>query len=203
MQPSLSPPREAKTYRVIYVLSYERPRWAIQLCKLAREAALRKRALRIAKDSLDGVWGEYGAKRIEDLVAEHKHQCPQVNELLNAFRGAVRLMSRAELFSWIKNRVSEHLEVKIEGSLTRSPREIARFLYRIGFIVARSENEDGQYEHYRFDQMSDFLQARTDDDFAVKWEIHPCYRQALDIRKLNQSHRERFIRLRKGEPNFD
>jgi hypothetical protein len=203
MQPSLSPPREAKTYRVIYVLSYERPRWAIQLCKLAREAALRKRALRIAKDSLDGVWGEYGAKRIEDLVAEHKHQCPQVNELLNAFRGSVRLMSRAELFSWIKNRVSEHLEVKIEGSLTRSPREIARFLYRIGFIVARSENEDGQYEHYRFDQMSDFLQARTDDDFAVKWEIHPCYRQALDIRKLNQSHRERFIRLRKGEPNFD
>ena len=188
-----------KTYRVIYVLSYERPRWAIQLCKLAVEAALRKHSARIAKDSIDEVWGEYGAKRIEDLVAEHKHQCPQVNELLNAFRGAARLMSRAELFTWIKNRVSEHLEVKIEGKPTRAPREIAQFMYRIGFIVARSENEDGQYEHYRFDQMSDFLLARTDDDFSVKWEIHPCYRQALDIKKLNQSHRERFMRLRKGE----
>ncbi|MGH9494168.1 MAG: P-loop ATPase, Sll1717 family, partial [Candidatus Sulfotelmatobacter sp.] len=199
MQPSLSAPRMVRTYRVIYTLSYERPRWAIQLCKLAREAALRKNSRRITKDSIDEVWGEYGAKRIEDLVAEHKHQCAQVNELLNAFRGALRLMSRQELFKWIKNRVSEHLELKIEGTRTRSPREIARFLYRIGFIVARSENDDGQYEHYRFDQMSDFLLARTDDDFSVKWEIHPCYRQALDIKKLNQSHRERFVRQRRGE----
>jgi hypothetical protein len=199
MQPSLSPPRVVKTYRVIYILSYERPRWAIQLCKLAREAALRKHSRRIAKDSIDEIWGEYGAKRIEDLVAEHKHQCPQVNELLNAFRGALRLMSRQELFTRINNRVSQHLEVKIEGTRTRSPREIARFLYRIGFIVARSENVDGEYEHYRFDQMSDFLTARTDEDFSVKWEIHPCYRQALDIKKLNQSHRERFMRQRRGE----
>jgi hypothetical protein len=199
MQPSLAAPRMVETYKVIYTLSYERPRWAIQLCKLAREAALRKGSQRITKDSIDEVWGEYGAKRIEDLVAEHKHQCPQVNELLNAFRGALRLMSRGELFKWIKNRVSEHLELTIEGTRTRSPQDIARFLYRIGFIVARSENEDGQYEHYRFDQMSDFLLARTDDDFSVKWEIHPCYRQALDIKKLNQSHRERFVRQRRGE----
>jgi hypothetical protein len=120
----------------------------------------------------------------------------KVNELLNAFRGAQRLMERGELFTWIKNRVSQHLEVTIEGKPTRSPREIARFLYRIGFIVARSENPDGEYEHYRFDQMPDFLLARTDDDFSVRWEIHPCYRQALDIQKLNQSHRERFGRQR-------
>lgn len=199
MQPSLSPARMVETYKVLYILSYERPRWAIQLCKLAREAALRKNARRITKESIDEVWGEYGAKRIEDLVAEHKHQCPQVNELLNAFRGALRLMTRDELFTWINNRVSEHLDVNIEGHRTRSSREIARFLYRIGFIVARSENLDGQYEHYRFDQMSDFLLARTDDDFSVKWEIHPCYRQALDITKLNQSHRERFKRLRRTE----
>jgi hypothetical protein len=199
MQPTLTAPRMVKTYRVIYTLSYERPRWAIQLCKLAREAALRKHARRIGKENIDEVWGEYGAKRIEDLVAEHKHQCPQVNELLNAFRGAVRLMTRSELFTWIKNRVSEHLEVTIEGARTRTARDIARFLYRIGFIVARSENPDGQYEHYRFDQMPDFLLSRTDDDFSVKWEIHPCYRQALDIRKLNQSHRERFVRQRRGE----
>ena len=203
MQPSLPPARMQETYRVIFTLSYERPRWAIQLCKLARDAAIRRHYQRIAKGSIDDVWGEYGAKRIEDLVAEHKHQCPQVNELLTAFRGAPRLMSRQELFTWVNNHVSEHLEVKIEGDLTRAPKDIARFLYRIGFIVARSENEDGQYEHYRFDQMSDFLLSRTDDDFSVKWEIHPCYRQALDIKKLNQSHRERFKRLRTVEKDTD
>ena len=199
MQPSIRPPRMVDTYKIIYTLSYERPRWAIQLCKLAQESALRHNANRITKESIDEVWGEYGAKRIEDLVSEHKHQCPQVNELLNAFRGAERLMSRQELLNWITDRVSTHLEVFIEGDRTRSPREIARFLYRLGFIVARSENDEGEYEHYRFDQMPDFLLARTDDDFSVKWEIHPCYRQALDIKKLNRSHRERFARDRKGD----
>jgi len=73
---------------------------------------------------------------------------------------------------------------------------IAHFLYRLGFIVARSDSANGNYEHYRFDQMPDFLTARTDADFGLKWEIHPCYRQALDIKKLDRSHRERFGRLR-------
>jgi hypothetical protein len=109
-------------------------------------------------------------------------------------------MTRQDLFTWIMKRVSTHLDVFIEGDRTRSPQEIARFLYRLGFIVARSENnQEGEYEHYRFDQMPDFLLARTDDDFNVKWEIHPCYRQALDIQKLNRSHRERFARQRRRD----
>jgi len=184
------------TYKVIYTLSYERPRWAIQLCKLAQESAIRHRFDFITKECIDEVWGEYGAKRIADLVAEHKHQCPEVEELLNGFRGCERLMSRDELFGWINNRISEHIAPKIEGETVRSPREIARFLYRLGFIMARSDTEDS-YEHYRFDQMPDFLSSRTDDDFGLRWEIHPCYREALNIRKVDKSHRERFSRLRK------
>lgn len=184
------------SYRVIYILSYERPRWAIQLLKLAQQSAIRQGASHISKDFIDEVWGEYGAKRIADLVAEHKHQCGEIQELLNSFRGAERLMTRDQLFAWINKRVSEHILVIIEGKSTRSPRDIAQFLFRIGFIVARSDEEDMGYEHYRFDQMPDFLMSRTDEDFSVKWEIHPCYRQALDIRKLNRSHRERFAKLR-------
>jgi hypothetical protein len=198
------------TYKVIYTLSYERPRWAVQLCKLAQLAALRRNQRLIAKDSIDEVWGAYGQQRISDIVAEHKHQSPQVEELLNGFRGCGRQLTRDELFSWINNRILNHIEVRIEGDLVRTSREIARFLYRLGFILARSENADGEYEHYRFDQMPDFLSARTDEDFSVKWEIHPCYREALDIKTLNKSHRQRFSRLRnrKGElaeefdPNF-
>ena len=136
-------------------------------------------------------------KRIANLVAEHKHQCPQVEELLTAFRGATRLMERNELLQWINNRVSEHMEPVIEGTRTRKAMHIAHFLYRLGFILARSDSPDGGYEHYRFDQMPDFLTSRTDHDFGLKWEIHPCYREALDINKLDQSHRARFSRLRK------
>jgi len=188
--------RMVDTYRVLYTLSYERPRWGIQLCKLSRDSALRNRDSMIGKNNIDEVWGEYGAKRIADLVSEHKHQCPDVEELLHGFRGAKRLLARDELFSWIKNRISTHVDIRIEGETTRNPMKIARFLYRLGFILARSDNPDGSYEHYRIDQMPDFLTSRTDDDFGLKWEIHPCYREALDIQKLDRSHRERFRRLR-------
>lgn len=187
----------APTYKVLYTVSYERPRWAIQLCKLAQGSALRRGATHIGKIHLDEIWGEYGAKRIADLVAEHKHQCAQVEELLNGFRGANRQMERDELFAWINNRISNHMAPMIEGKSVRTPKEIARFLYRLGFILARSDRQDGSYEHYRFDQMPDFFTSRTDDDFGLKWEIHPCYREALDIKKLNQSHKERFSRMRR------
>lgn len=185
------------TYKVIYTLSYERPRWAIQLCKLAQTSALQHRRDLITKEEIDLVWGEYGSKRIADLVAEHKHQCPQIEELLNGFRGAVRLMPRGELFAWIKNRILNHLNPWIEGKNIRTPIEVARFLYRLGFILARSDSESG-YEHYRFDQMPDFLSSRTNDDFGLAWEIHPCYREALDIQKIDRSHREKFSQMRKG-----
>jgi hypothetical protein len=190
--------KSVDSYKIIYTLSFERPRWAIQLCKLARDSCMRKGQSIISKDNIDEVWGEYGARRIADLVAEHKHQCRELEELLNGFRGCERLMSRGELLKWIQNRICNHLSAKIEGTATRSTTEIARFLYRIGFILARSDNKDGTYEHYRFDQAPDFLSSRTDDDYGVKWEIHPCYRQALDIKKLNQSHREKFGRLRRA-----
>ena len=188
--------KDIHTYKILYTLSYERPRWAIQLCKLAQERALRVSHSIINRSHINDIWGEYGKKRINDLVAEHKHQCDQIEELLQSFRGANRLMTRDELFKWINNRVSTHIDVCIDGESTRNPRDIARFLYRLGFIVARSDSELG-YEHYHFDQMSDFLASRTDDDFGVKWEIHPCYREALDITKLDKSHKARFERLRK------
>lgn len=185
------------TSQVIYTLSYERPRWGIQLCKLAQANAIQGRLSVISKDNIDNVWGEYGNKRIADLVAEHKHQCKDIEELLTGFRGCERLLTRGDLFSWITRRITNHMAPNIEGTMTRSPREIARFLYRLGFIVARSDDEYGNYEHYRFEQMPDFLTSRTDDDFGLKWEIHPCYREALDIVKLDRSHRERFKKARR------
>ncbi len=185
---------ETKTYRVIYTLSYHRPRWAIQLCKLAQKEALPRDVL-INKGHIDSVWGEYGTKRIADLVAEHKHQCKDIEELVNAFRGAERLFKRDELILWVKTHITNHLTPLVDGRLLLTRIEVAHFLYQIGFVVARSEEPDG-YEHYFFEMMPDFLTSRTNNDFGVSFEIHPCYRQALDIVKMNKAKREKMIKAR-------
>jgi hypothetical protein len=180
-------------YSILYTLSYHRPRWAVQLCKLAQEHAITVKFSKIQKSNIDAIWGEYGKKRIADLVSEHKHQRKDVEELINSFRGCERLLTREELFSWIKSHIESHMNVFIEGNQIKSYREFSHFLYRIGFIVARPDGNDGKYEHYHFNEMSDLLSSRTNNNFDMKWEIHPCYRQPLDIKKLNLYQRMKRI----------
>ncbi|TGM74764.1 hypothetical protein EHR01_10130 [Leptospira mtsangambouensis] len=175
------------TYRVLYTLSYSRPRWGIQLCKLAQKQALSENKTLINRNILTTVWGEYGKKRISDLISEHKHQSKDIEEIINAFRGVERRLSRDELILTIKNKILNHLSTIIDGEKVNSPLQIGHFLYRIGFIVARSNIETDQYHHYYFEEMPDFLSNRTNSDFGMEWEIHPCFRQALDIVKLNES----------------
>ncbi|MCD4780240.1 MAG: hypothetical protein K8S27_06815 [Candidatus Omnitrophica bacterium] len=183
---------EKRTYKVIYTLSYHRPRWAIQLCKLTQKEAIEKEANLIAKSHIDTVWGEYGTKRIADLIAEHKHQCSNIEELLVGFRGAKRRMDRPTLLKWISNHITNHMSPIIEGREEKNPLDIAHFLYRLGFIVARvDDKENNEYEHYYFSDMPDFLSTRTNDDFGSVWEIHPCYREALDIKKMNKYQKNR------------
>lgn len=187
-------------YRLIYTLSYHRPRWAIQLCKLMQREAMLTTDTLLTKGHVDAVWGEFGLKRIADLVAEHKHQCKEIEELINGFRGAERLMTRDQLVVWVKNHITNHLAPFLNGRAMTSPVEVAHFLYQIGFIVARSD-EPGGYEHYSFELMPDFLSSRTNDDFGMSWEIHPCYRSALDIVKLNKAKRDKMIQQRKISRN--
>lgn len=183
--------KQKPVYQVIYTLSYHRPRWAIQLCKLAQADAIRRNQELINKLNIDTVWGDYGKKRIDDLIVEHKHQCKDVEELVNSFRGAPRRVTRDELIDWIKRNVITHMTPVIEGRQVTSALDIAHFLFRLGFIVARTEREDSGYEHYYFADMPDFLTSRTNKDFGSLWEVHPCYREALDIQKLNANQRRR------------
>jgi hypothetical protein len=81
------------------------------------------------------------------------------------------------------------MNVFIDKKSAKSPREVARFLFKIGFLVARSDDESG-YHHYNYSDLPDLLSSRTSNDFDMSWEIHPCYRQALDIKKINRSQRK-------------
>ncbi|WP_198133198.1 P-loop ATPase, Sll1717 family, partial [Aeromonas simiae] len=181
--------KNVHSYKVIHTLSYQRPRWAVQLCKLAQNSALNRRRNIISKDDIDIIWGDYGSKRIADLIAEHKHQCKQIQELISAFRGAERLLSRDELLLFIKNKILNHITPYIDSKKVSTQLEVANFLYRIGFLVARSDEPSGDYEHYTVRVMPDLLNSRTNNDFNMKWEIHPCYREALNIKKINAAQR--------------
>lgn len=177
------------TYKVLYILAYNRPRWGVQLCKLAQAHAIQNNMSRIEKTNIDARWGEYGLKRIADLVVEHKHQCNQVEDLVNSFRGLDRRFPQKDLMEIIRKKILNSLNLLIDGKKVTAPEEVADFLYRIGFIVARSEEEGYGYHHYSYSELPDLFSSKNGDGFNLIWEIHPCYREALNIKKLNAEQR--------------
>ena len=95
----------------------------------------------------------------------------------------VRLLTTAELLKLIENKVLTHLSPAIAG-VTGKPTalQVAAFLFEIGLYYARRERPGGEYEHYDFNDKPSLLKARTNVDEGLTWEIHPVFRQALELR---------------------
>lgn len=167
----------------LYTLSQHRPRWVIELCRLAARRAKRGGHSRISKDDITSELMQFGKRRIEDTVAEFRPQCPEIGELIDAFRGQSEQYHTDELLTLIENRITNHLNARIVGVSTKpSHRQVGSFLFEIGFLFARRDFEDGTYEHISFTDQPSLLISRSDMDSGVTWEIPPVFRQALDLR---------------------
>lgn len=180
-------------YVVIDTLSHGRPRWAIQLCRAAGHTAAKGGHELISLQDITDNLKEYGEKRVADLKREHQHQCPQIGELVSAFMKQQAKYETDELLKTIRNRICEHLTPVIEGRGTKEPMDVAHFLFRIGFLTARDELDEEDYRHYTYEELPQLLHNRVNPDYGYCWEIHPCFRQFLQLRNYlpRAPHRRR------------
>lgn len=166
---------------VLYTLCKHRPRWLIEICKFA--AGTGKGKEKIGLTDIVTNLRIFGQRRIEDLTAEFRCQCPEIGELMGAFAREKEEFKTDELMDLIQKKISNHVTPTITGTKgTPSSSEIARFLLEIGFLYGRRDQEDGSYEHYSFVEIPDAFVSRTSQDYGLKWEIHPVFRQFLEIR---------------------
>ena len=189
--------KNVKNYVCLYTLAYERPRWGIQLCKLSQAIALKNEHEKITQRDIENAWVEYGKRRIADLQSEHKHQCNQILNIINAFRDQKSLMTRDEIIKVISDNIVSRSRggILIDGEKTNSAIDIAAFLFRIGFIVARSSDDNNYYHHF-FEDSPNLFNNRYQKDKNFLWEIHPCYRKALDIKSLNSAIKDMSPRIK-------
>lgn len=170
---------------ILSTLSKHRPRWVVELCKVAGRHARQAQHAHITSEDIFAELTAFGERRIQDTVAEFRSQCPELEEILAAFRRAREEMSTAELFTLINNKVLNHLAPRIVGVMgAASATDVAAFLFEIGFIFGRNDLEGGGYEHIGFSQRPSLLKSRTSIDDGLRWEIHPVYRQALEVRTV-------------------
>jgi hypothetical protein len=168
---------------ILYTLARHRPRWLIELWKVAASAAVEAKRELISFDDIQKELEAFGKRRIDDTVAEFRSQCPEIEELLVAFVGQPERFTTDELIIAIKNRVLQAVHPRIVGLLgTPSAKETAHFLYQIGFLTARKDLGSDEYEHLAYADNPALLSARTNVDQGHSWEIHPVFRQALKLK---------------------
>ena len=170
-------------YVVLHTLSKHRPRWVVELAKAAASGAVKRHHNRITHEDIIGELVTFGRRRIEDTVAEFKSQSPEIDELIAAFSREKEQLSTAELLTIIDNRILTHLQPHITGVTGRpSNLAIARLLFEIGLFYGRRDLPDGNYIHFSFSERPFLFKTRTNIDDGLSWEIHPVFRQALELR---------------------
>src|SRR5205085_321555 len=175
--------KERPPHIVLHTLSVHRPRWMIELAKVAATSAVRQQRSRITRENIVRELAAFGRRRIDDTVAEFKSQCPELEELFGALSREKEQLSTDELLKIIDNKVLTHLTPTISGVSGKVTNlNVAALLFEIGLIYGRRDRADSSYEHIAFAQNPTLLRSRTNLDEGLTWEINPVFRQALDIR---------------------
>jgi len=177
--------RHIESFRPIHILSAGRPRWATQLCKLAGRDAHDKNAHVISMGHIRSKLRDYGQFRISDLYKEHRHQCGRIEEIVETFSGGPSRYTTDALLTHITNRIIRYHGIpQIDGVVAeKGGVSVAHFLYRIGFINARDENDAKGLGFIRFEDRPNLLSTNANLDDGLQWEIHPSYHEVLRIKR--------------------
>lgn len=175
--------RALQSFRPIHILSAGRPRWAAQLCKLAGNDAFKKSANLISIGHFRAVLKNYGQFRIADLYKEHRHQCARLEEIIESFSGGRRRFTTDELLGAITDKIIKRNGMPVIDGIpaANGARTVAHFLYRIGFITARDEQDSAGLGFVRFEDRPNLLSTNINLDDDHSWEVHPSYRDVLRI----------------------
>lgn len=172
-------------FRPIHILSAGRPRWATQLCRLAGVHAYQLRRDLINIGDVSSSLKEYGQFRLSDLYKEHRHQCAELETLVETFAGGPAQFTTDALLEQARTKIIHRYGMPSLDGISIQPRElaVAHFLFRIGFINARDENlDDGPLGFIRFEDRPHLLSSNQNRDDGLPWEIHPSYRSVLRIK---------------------
>lgn len=177
---------QASPHNTVRLFTGGRPRWAAQLCRMAGAEAIRNGNSDVINlGHIKQVLEAYGRFRLDDVSREHRHQCPTISDIVNCFSKRQGIYTSSELFAFIQDHVSNHVEIKIDGIQTSDPVEISRFLYRTGFIVAMDTGKNENRFYFQFEDKPELLRNPGNYDDGMNWRIHPSLHAALRLTSLD------------------
>lgn len=170
-------------HRALMTMVRQRPRDLVKLCTLAANHARDNSRDLIMTDDLRSIFEEYSQGRLQDTFNEYRTELPEIERLLigmkpnkrTALAAASYLFTTEQLFSKIQS-ISERGKFLFANKKTASTQDLAAFMYKIDFIIARRDYEN-RIER-KFFETHRYISSKF-ADFGYDWEIHPAYRWAL------------------------
>lgn len=177
-------------HNVLLSLCRGRPRDLVKLLHGAAKKAYSNNHSIISSNDLDTSFPKYSEERLQDLINEFSSEMPTIEKVLLNFRPTVKdiraasafLYSTDAIFKKIKQ-IRQNVSIQFTNKTLVTDRDVINFLYKIDFITARIQKENGMIERHYFDQ-NRFL-SNDAVDFGFQWEIHPAYRWALQPNDIN------------------
>ncbi|KNC68980.1 hypothetical protein AC626_01745 [Pseudoalteromonas rubra] len=74
------------------------------------------------------------------------------------------------------------MNVLVDGEEIEEPQQLARFLFKIGFIIGAKHDGNGLV-YSTFEDKPDLLQNYSNMDDGLDWVIHPSFQAALGVSK--------------------
>jgi len=169
----------------------KRPRDLVKLCTLAARKSYERRSSLIQTADFQAVFEEYSQGRIQDTINEYRSELPDIDKLLMNMRPTQKERTTQQsyvcktdaLLQKIQNISQNHSFSFANSKSAAKPKDLAAFLYKINFLTARRETNDGQITRRYFEE-NRYLSS-TFVDFGFDWEVHPAYRWVLQPSDLN------------------
>jgi len=157
----------------------------VKLCSLAARRADERGKNKIYTEDLENIFEEYSQGRAQDTFNEYKSELPEVQKLIEGMRPTTKEMKEGN--GWIYTtdslnkklaNISQQGSFRFSSGLKASTKELAQFLYKINFLIARKDNgHDGLIERKYFEE-NRYISSEF-RDFGYEWEIHPAFRKHL------------------------
>ena len=171
-------------YVILMSLIRKRPRDLVKLCNAAAKCAYENDKNKIDTDSLKSVFVNYSHDRIQDTVNEYRSELKDIERLLLNMKPSSKERKAGKGYIY----TTTELHAKLNGIMQQgsffftngkvaTAKSLHHFLYKINFITARKEREDGFIDRKYFEENKYLTSGIA--DFGYDWEIHPAFRWAL------------------------
>jgi hypothetical protein len=174
----------APMYKVLLSLIRKRPRDIIKLCSGAGRIAYSRGSDLISTDDLTDSFPNYSKERLQDTINEFKTELPNIEHLLLGMKPSKKERRAIEGYTYTTDKLLEKIRTiqnnahfKLAGRPITDAKALAQFMYKICFITARKELDNGSIDRKYFDDNPYLFNEFR--DFGYDWEIHPAYRWAL------------------------